>query len=158
MLIMHGLSNGNAFSGDRTNPLDSYSDNYMHKYYGFTWNGVMHAIDLLEPHPRPQTQCSQATDANTQVFVAFFFFFFTTGCFFYLSGTSWYFRSKCVCRIVHRVLDVLVGLKDDHVKWHKSHSIWISGSYQSSWLYTYASRLLPIWPKLGCLCELQRSA
>ena len=40
---------------DITNPLDTYSDTKMHKYYRFTRNGVMRVIDILEPHLRPQT-------------------------------------------------------------------------------------------------------
>ena len=103
---------------DRTSPLDSYSDKRMHKYYRFTRNGMMHIIDKLEPHLRPQTLRSHAIDATTQIFIALRFY--AIGCFYSTSAAHHSISEASVCRVVHRVTDVLVAPKDDHIKWPTS--------------------------------------
>lgn len=100
---------------DRLNPLDSYSDKKMHKYYRFTRNGVLHVLDLLTPHLHPATDRSHSIDATTQVFVALRYF--ATGCFYSTTSEHHGVSDASVCRIVHRVANLLVGLKDQHIKW-----------------------------------------
>ena len=100
---------------DRTNPLDTYSDKRMHKYYRFTRNGAMRVIDLLAPHLEPSTQRSHAIPGNIQVFIALRFY--ATGCFYSTTAAHHGISEASVCRIVHRVTDVLVGLKDQYIIW-----------------------------------------
>ena len=75
----------------------------------------MHIIDLLRPHLEPTTQRSHAIDATTQVFVALRFY--ATGCFYTSSSAHHGVSEASVCRIVNRVTDVLMDIKDDHIKW-----------------------------------------
>ena len=100
---------------DRTNPLDTYSDKKMHKYYRFTRNGVLHVIDVLSPHLQPDTLRSHSIDATTQVFVALRFF--ATGCFYSTTAEHHGVSEASVCRIVHRVANVLFSLREEHIKW-----------------------------------------
>ncbi len=59
---------------DRMNPLDSFSDKQMHKYYHFTWAGVMHVMDIIRPHLQNNTMRSHAIDPRVKVFVAIFYY------------------------------------------------------------------------------------
>ena len=100
---------------DRLNPMDDYSDKRMHKYYRFTRNGVMRVIDMLVPHLQNQTARSHAIDPRLQVFVALRFY--ATGDFYSSVSAHHGISDSSVCRIVNRVTDVLVGMKEEYVKW-----------------------------------------
>ena len=100
---------------DRTNPLDSYGDKRMHKYYRFTRNGVMRIIDILSPSLEPNTNRSHSIPADLQVFIALRFY--ATGCFYSSTAAHHGISEASVCRIVHRVTEVLVGKKDEYVTW-----------------------------------------
>ena len=100
---------------DRMNPLDSYSDKRMHKYYRFTRNGVMRVIDLLEPRLQNQTQRSHAIDPRVQIFVALRFY--ATGDFYSSTSVHHGISDSSVCRIVNRVTNAIVDLKDEFIKW-----------------------------------------
>ena len=69
---------------DRLNPLDTYSDRRMHKYYRFTRRGIMQVIDILQPHLQNQTQRSHAIDPRVQIFVALRYY--ATGDFYSSTG------------------------------------------------------------------------
>ncbi|KAJ8043251.1 Protein ALP1-like [Holothuria leucospilota] len=100
---------------DRMNPLDSYSDKRMHKYYRFTRNGVMRVIDILEPLLQNQTERSHAIHPHVQVFVALRFF--ATWDFYSSTSVQHGISESSVCRIVQRVTNAIVGLEDYYIKW-----------------------------------------
>ena len=75
----------------------------------------MRVIDILEPHLRPQTLRSHAIDGRIQAFVALRFF--ATGCVYSTTSEHHGVSEASTCRIIHRVVRVLVGMKDQYVKW-----------------------------------------
>ena len=100
---------------DRSNPLDTHDDKAMHKYYRFTRRGIMHVLDLLEPHLQPATARSHSIDGRLQVFVCLNYYATSD---FYSSVLKEHGISiSSVCRIVERVTDVIVSLKDDIITW-----------------------------------------
>ena len=100
---------------DRSNPLETHSDKRMHKYYRFTRQGVMRVIDMLQDRLEPNTGRSHATDARLQVFVALNFYATSD---FYSSVLKDHGVSiSSVCRIVERVTQVLVDMKDEVITW-----------------------------------------
>ena len=95
--------------------MDDYFDKRMHKYYYFTRNRAMRVIDMLEPHLENQTAQSHAIDARLQVSVVLRFYATRD---FYSSVNSHHgISDSSVCRIVNRVTDILVGIKEEYVEW-----------------------------------------
>ncbi len=86
---------------DRMNPLDSFSDKRMHKYYRFTRAGIMHVMDLLTPHLQNDTMRSHAIDPRVKVFVALRYY--ATGDFYSSTGGYHGISEASVCRIVQKV-------------------------------------------------------
>ena len=95
--------------------MTTYGDKRMHKYYRFTRNGVMRIIDLLSPSLESNTNRSHSIPTDLQVFIALRFY--ATGCFYSSTATHYGISETSVCRIVHRVTQVLVGKKDEYVTW-----------------------------------------
>ena len=96
---------------DRSNPLETHDDKAMHKYYRFTRQGIMNIIDLLEPHLQPSTTRSHAIDGRLQIFIALNYY--ATSDFYSSVRKEHGISISSVCRIVHRVSEVLVELKDE---------------------------------------------
>ena len=106
---------GAYFQRSEFNPLDTYGDKRMHKYYRFTRNGVMRIIDLLSPSLAPNTNRSHSIPADLQVFIALRFY--ATGCFYSSPAAHHGISEASVCRFVHRVTQVLVDQKNKYVTW-----------------------------------------
>jgi hypothetical protein len=146
---------------DRMNPLDSYSDKRMYKYYRFTRNGMTKIMDILEPHLQNQTERSHAIDPRIKIFVALRFY--ATGDFYSSTSVQHGISDASVCRIVKQVTDVIVGLKDQHIKWPTSPQQVTSNQFgffnlshfpgQSEQSTAPTVRLLPPGADGVCLCK-----
>jgi len=75
----------------------------------------MRVIDLLEERLEPATRRSYAIDARLQVFIALNCY--ATSDFYSSVLEEHVLKESSVCRIVDRVTQVLVDMKDDVITW-----------------------------------------